>query len=123
MISFKRYDGRGEARTSQLFMLTVKAVIAAFGLFTFHSVAGAGAAIEQQAVISTVMAGVISVGALHYAVVLEASLTFLCVAVIVSVAYAVVAAVPSDVFIFLGVFALLLGRTVAAQARLLEPPL
>ena len=116
----RRRDWRSEAPARQLLMLTVQAAIVAFGWFTFLSVAGAGAAIDQQAVISTVMAGVICVGALRYAVVLEASLTFLCVAVFVSVAYAIVAAVPGDVFVFLGVFALLLGRTVAAQARTFE---
>ena len=116
----KRREWRSEAPVRQLFFLCVQAAIASFGWFTFLSVAGAAAAVEQQAVISTVMAGVISVGALRYSAVLEASLSFLAVAVIVSAAYAAFAAVPGDVFLFLGVFALLLGRSVVAQAGMFE---
>src|ERR1043166_5552838 len=115
-----RRNWRVDAPVRQLFLLCARAAIADFGWFSFLSLAGAAASIEQQAVVSTVMAGVISVGALRYTAVLEASLTFLAVAVLVSAGYAVLAAVPGDVFIFLGVFALLLGRTVAAQARMFE---
>src|SRR4051812_25249828 len=113
-------DWRSEAPVRQLASLCVQAAIASFGWFTFLSVAGAAAPTEQQAIVSTVMAGVISVGALRYSAILEASLTFLAVAVIVSAAYAAFTAVPGDVYIFLGVFALLLGRTVVAQAGMLE---
>jgi methyl-accepting chemotaxis protein len=116
----RRREWRTEAPVRQLFILCVQAASVSFGWFTFLSVAGAAAALEQQMVISTVMAGVISVGALRYSAVLEASLTFLAVAVLVSAAYAVFAAVPGNVYIFLGVFALLLGRTVVAQARMFE---
>jgi methyl-accepting chemotaxis protein len=42
------------------------------------------------------------------------------VAVLVSTAYAAFASVPWDVYIFLAVFAFLLGRTVIAQARMFE---
>ena len=115
-----RRNWRVDAPVRQLFLLCAQAAIAAFGWFSFLSVAGEAASAEQQAVVSTVMAGVISVGALRYTAVLEASLTFLAVAVLVSAAYSVMAAMPGEVFIFLGVFALLLGRTVAAQARMFE---
>jgi len=112
----RRREWSAEAPVRQLATLCVQAGIASFGWFTFLSVAGAAAPIEQQAVISTVMAGVISVGALRYSAVVEASLTFLVVAVMVCSAYVTFAAVPGDVFLFLGVFALLLGRTVVTRA-------
>jgi len=111
---------RAESPARQLAAHCVQAAIASFGWFTFLSVAGAAAPVEQQAVISTVMAGVISVGALRYSAIVEASLTFLVVAVIVCSAYVAFAAVPTDVYLFLAVFALLLGRTVVAQANMLE---
>jgi methyl-accepting chemotaxis protein len=116
----RRRKWRTEAPVRQLAMLCVQAAIVSFGWFTFLSVAGAAAALEQQAVITTVMAGVISVGALRYSSVVEASLTFLAVAVLVSAGYAAFTAVPGDVYIFLGVFALLLGRSVVAQANMFE---
>jgi methyl-accepting chemotaxis protein len=116
----KRRNWRAVAPVRQLTILCIQSAIVSFGWFTFLSVAAAAAAIEQQAVISTVMAGVISVGALRYSAVLESSLTFLAVAVIVSAFYAAFNAVPGDVYIFLGVFALLLGRTVEAQANMFE---
>jgi methyl-accepting chemotaxis protein len=116
----RRRGWRSDAPVRQLRMLCAQAGLVSFGWFTFLSVAGAAAALDQQAVVSTVMAGVISVGALRYAAVLEASLTFLLVAVSVAAGYAFVAAVPGDVFIFLGVFALLLARTVVAQANMFE---
>jgi methyl-accepting chemotaxis protein len=116
----RRREWRAVAPVRQLAIQCAQAAIASFGWFTFLSVAGAAASIEQQAVISTVMAGVISVGALRYSAVVEASLTFLVVAVAVCSAYVAFAAVPGAVYIFLGVFALLLGRTVVAQANMFE---
>ena len=116
----RRRAWRVEAPVRQLALLCVQSATASFGWFTFLSVAGTAAPIEQQAVISTVMAGVISVGALRYSAVVEASLTFLVVAVVVCSAYVAFAAVPGNVYIFLAVFALLLGRTVVAQANMFE---
>jgi len=116
----RRCDWHAEEPVRQLFSLCIQAGFVALGWFSFLSVAGSAASLEQQAVISTVMTGVISVGALRYAAVVEASLTFLAVAVLVSAAYAAFTAVPGEVYIFLLVFAALLGRSVAAQARMFE---
>jgi len=116
----RRTAWRADAPIRQLALLCVQAGIASFGWFTFLSVAGAAAPADQQAVISTVMAGVISVGALRYSAMLEASITFLVMAVIVCSAYVALAAVPGDVYLFLAVFALLLGRTVVLHANMLE---
>jgi len=52
--------------------------------------------------------------------VVEASLTFLFVAVLVSASYVAITGVSGDVYFFLGIFALLLGRSVASQARMFE---
>lgn len=118
--SDKRRDWCGEAPVRQLSLLCVQAAAVSLGWFTFLCVSGAAATIEQQVVIATIMSGVISVGALRYSAVLEASLTFLTVAVLVSAAYAAFVTVPWDVYIFLGVFAMMLGRAVAAQAKMFE---
>jgi methyl-accepting chemotaxis protein len=83
-------------------------------------VAGLHASPEQQVVITTVMAGVITVGALRYSSVLEASLAFLATSLLVCVGYAAIAGVPLDVYIFLAVFVLLLGRSVISQARMFK---
>src|SRR5436305_7569172 len=56
----KRRDWRVDAPVRELSLLCAQAATAAFGWFSFLSVAGAAASIEQQAVMSTVMAGVIS---------------------------------------------------------------
>jgi len=116
----RRRDWRSDAPARQLLLLCVQAGFVSLGWFTFLSVAGEAAPIEQQAIVSTVMAGVISVGALRYAPVVEASLTFLLVAVVVSAAYVAVTGVSGAVYIFLAIFAVLLGRTVTAQARMFE---
>jgi methyl-accepting chemotaxis protein len=78
------------------------------------------APLEQQVIIATVMAGVITIGALRYCAVVEASLAFLGTALGVCVGYAAVAVVPIDVYVFLVVFVLLLGRSVLAQAKMFE---
>ena len=116
----RRRDWCSQAPVRQLLLLCVQAAFVSLGWFTFLSVAGAAAPVEQQAIVSTVMAGVISVGALRYAPVVEASLTFLFVAVLVSASYVAITGVSGDVYFFLGIFALLLGRSVAAQARMFE---
>lgn len=104
----------------QLSLLCLQAALVAFGWFTFLSVAGAAAPVEQQVVITTVMAGVISVGALRYSAVIEASLIFLATATLVCVGYAAGAAVPVAVYVFLAVFMLMLARSVLAQAKMFE---
>ena len=114
----RRRGWRSDYPVRQLMALTVEAAFVSFGWFTFLFVAGMAAPIEQQVVITTVMAGVITIGALRYSAVVEASLAFLATAMVVCVSYAAVAGVPIDVYLFLIVFVLLLGRTVIAQARM-----
>ena len=104
----------------QLVALTLQAAAASFGWFTFLFVAGMAAPLEQQVIITTVMAGVITIGALRYSAVVEASLAFLATALVVCIFYAAVAVVPLDVYIFLIVFVLMLGRSVLTQARMFE---
>lgn len=97
-----------------------QAALVAFGWFTFLFIAGMAAPLAQQIIITTVMAGVITIGALRYASVVEASLAFLATAISVCLGYAAIVGVPLDIYIFLGVFVLLLGRTVLEQARMFQ---
>jgi methyl-accepting chemotaxis protein len=116
----RRRDWRSPDPVRQLVGVTVEAACVSFGWFTFLFVAGMAAPLEQQVVITTVMAGVITVGALRYSAVVEASLTFLATAILVCIGYAAVAGVPLDVYLFLVVFVLLLGRAVLAQAKMFQ---
>ena len=116
----RKTNWRAAAPVRQLGLLCVQAAFVSLGWFTFLSVAGAAATLDQQIIITTVMAGVIAVGALRYSTVIEASLAFLAVAVTVSAAYASFSAVTWEVFVFLGVFIVMLGRSVVAHARLFE---
>lgn len=116
----RRREWQSAAPARQLLLITVQAASVSFGWFTFLFVAGRAAPLEQQVVIATVMAGVLTIGALRYSAVVEASLTFLTTAIIVCVIYAAVAVVPVDVYLFLIVFVLLLGRAVLAQSRMFE---
>ena len=97
---------------------TCEASLIAAGWFTFLSTAGIDAPPQQQALISTIMAGVMAVGALRYAVLPAASLAFLGSAVLVASIYSFASAIPATVFIFMGVFVLLLARTVLSNARM-----
>jgi methyl-accepting chemotaxis protein len=114
----RRREWRSAAPVRQLVGITVQAALVSFGWFTFLFAAGLAAPIEQQVIVTTVMAGVITIGALRYSAVVAASLTFLATAMVVCVSYAAVAGVPLDVYLFLAVFVLLLGRAVLAQARI-----
>ena len=116
----KRTNWRAEAPVRQLALHCLQAGLVSFGWFTFLTTAASIAGVEQQMVITTVIVGVIAIGALRYSTVVEASLIFLTTAVLVSANYAVVAAVPGDVFIFLAVFIVMLGRAVAAHAKMFE---
>ena len=116
----RRRSWRSASPSRQLMALVFEAALVSFGWFTFLFVAGLAAALEQQVIIATVMAGVITIGGLRYAVVVEASLSFLGTAILVCLSYAAVAAVPLDVYLFLAIFILLLGRTVLAQARMFQ---
>ncbi len=98
--------------------VTIEAAAVSLGWFLLLSVAGRYAPIEQQVLITTIMAGVLAVGALRYAALPTASLVFLGVGVLVCSAYAFLSVISVTVFIFLAVFVLMLGRSVLAQASL-----
>jgi len=102
----------------RLVAITLEAALIAIGWFSFLSTAGMDAPPDQQALIATIMAGVMAVGALRYAVLPSASLAFLGAAVLVASIYSFASSIPATVFIFMGVFVLLLGRTVIANARM-----
>ncbi len=99
-------------------IVTLEASIGSLAWFIFLSIAGLEAPPENQSLITTVMAGVMAVGALRYSALPSASLAFLTVAVAVCTLYSFLSAIPGAVFLFLGVFVILLGRTVLAQARM-----
>ena len=90
----------------------------ALGWFLFLSVAGLYADMEQMVLINAIMAGVMAVGALRYAAIPGASLSFLGSGIVVSALYAFQSSVPGSVFAFLAVYAVLLGRSVMGHAHL-----
>jgi methyl-accepting chemotaxis protein len=98
--------------------LTAQAALNALGWLGFLGAAGLGAADKELIFTTTIMAGVIAIGALRYAASPPASLAFLGTAVVVCFVYSVVSSIPLGVFVFLAVFVALLGRTVLQQARL-----
>jgi methyl-accepting chemotaxis protein len=98
--------------------LALEASMVSFGWFIFLSMAGSQAPPDELALIATVMAGVMAVGALRYSALPAASLAFLGTAVAVCMVYSALSAIPTAVFLFLAVFVLLLGRSVLAQAQM-----
>ncbi|HEY0326067.1 MAG TPA: methyl-accepting chemotaxis protein [Allosphingosinicella sp.] len=97
--------------------IVVEAAMVSLGWFLFLSVAGLYADMMQMVLIIAFMAGVMAVGALRYAAIPGASLAFLASGVVVCGLYSVESAVPAEVFLFLVVYAVLLGRSVMAQAN------
>ena len=116
---FRRRSAKEGGRGSGTGLVGVVAEAAAVSSawFVFLSTAGYFASLEQQVLVTTVMAGVVAIGALRYATVPLASLSFLAAATVVCTVYAVFALVPIAVFIFLAVFLLLLAKNVIAQAK------
>ena len=94
-----------------------EAGMVALGWFLFLSVSGHYARIEQMVLIIAVMTGVLAVGALRYATIPGASLSFLAAGVLVSLLYVFESSVPFEVFVFLALYAVLLARSVVAQAH------
>ncbi len=121
LVRWKRQRTRDSTAQSPLSLIvgaTVEAALIAAGWFAFLSTAGIDAPPQQQTLISTIMAGVMAVGALRYAVFPAASLAFMGSAVLVASIYSFASAIPATVFIFMGVFVLLLARTVLAHAHM-----
>jgi methyl-accepting chemotaxis protein len=95
-----------------------EAAAVSFGWFSFLAAAGLGATDQQLIFTTTIIAGVVAVGALRYAALPPASLAFLGTSVAVDAVYVGFSHIPLGVFVFLTVFVVLLGRTVVAQAAL-----
>ena len=107
----------GEA-TGALRKVILEAVCVALGWFIFLSVVADGAAGGQQVLVATVMAGVITLGALRYAAVPAASLAFLATGIAVIAAHSWLSQVPFAVYLIMAVFALMLARSVLDQAAM-----
>jgi methyl-accepting chemotaxis protein len=100
--------------------INAEAAAVALGWFVFLSLAGADARPEEQVLITTVMAGVMAVGALRYAAIPSAGLIFLCTGAAVCAAYSFISSISWSVYFCLGVFVLMLARTVLAQASVFK---
>jgi len=97
--------------------IIVEAAMVSLGWFLFLSVAGLYADRDQVILIIAIMAAVMAVGALRYAAVPGASLSFLASGVVGFGLYSFQSSVPIEVFVFLAIYAVLLGRSVMAQAH------
>ena len=97
--------------------IVFEAGMVSLGWFLFLSVAGLYADLHQMVLIIAVMAGVMAVGALRYASIPNASLCFLSAGIVVCGIYSFESSVPVEVFGFLAVYAVLLGRSVIAQGH------
>jgi methyl-accepting chemotaxis protein len=92
------------------------ATAAAWGLMLFASLVGNDA--DGSILLTCIITGMMAVGALTVATLPLASLAFLAGAMIVVVPGVTLVGLPASVYAMLGVFCLLLGRSVLAQARL-----
>lgn len=97
--------------------LALEAGVVAGGWFLFLSVSGLAADQTQIALIVAVMAGVMAAGAMRYAPMPVASISFLATGILVACIYAAISPIPGTVFMFLGVYAVLLGRSLVAQGH------
>ena len=97
-----------------------EATAISLGWFSFLSLGVAGADAGQQVVVSTIITGVLAVGAMRFAAIPEASIAWLVTALIVLLSLSVFSPLPMGVFLFLGVFMLMLGRAVIGQAAMIS---
>jgi methyl-accepting chemotaxis protein len=116
----RRSNWRVNDAARQARLITIESACVAVGWFLFLSIAGMRAEPSDQVLVTTVMAGVMAVGALRYAAVPAAGLIFLVIAYGVSGAFAVASAIPFAVYFCLAVFVLMLARTVLAQGTALR---
>ncbi|HEV2569291.1 methyl-accepting chemotaxis protein [Sphingomonas sp.] len=100
--------------------ITIESGCVAAGWFLFLSVAGMEASPADQVLVTTVMAGVMAVGALRYAAIPAAGLVFLLIAGGIAGIFAIASAIPLTVYFCLAVFVLMLARTVLAQGTALR---
>ncbi|ATY30592.1 methyl-accepting chemotaxis protein [Sphingomonas psychrotolerans] len=119
-IRLHKHDWRVDTSRHAINMSLAQAGLAAFGWMVFLGACGMGANDHQLIVIVAVMAGVTAIGALRYAALPPASLTFLLTANLVSLVFAVLWSMPVGMMVFLGAFVLLLGRFVLQQANLVS---
>ena len=101
-------------------LIAVESAFVAAGWFGFLSVGGLEAAAEDQVLVTTVMAGVMAIGALRYSALPAAGVAFLITGVVIAGGFSLSSAIPDTVFFCLGIFVFMLGRTVFAQAGMLQ---
>ena len=116
----RRANWRVKDAARQARLITIESACVAAGWFLFLSIAGLQAPPSDQVLVTTVMAGVMAVGALRYAAVPAAGLVFLLIAFGIAGAFAVTSAIPFTVYFCLAVFVLMLARTVLAQGTALR---
>lgn len=99
--------------------LIVQSVLTASAWYLLLATAGMDADAGQQALIDCVMLGVLSAGASRYAGVPQASIAFVVTGIGSISLYAVLVGLPTDVFVLLCLYTVLLLRSTMSQARLL----
>ncbi|MCW3849395.1 methyl-accepting chemotaxis protein [Sphingomonas sp. LB-2] len=112
-------DWRVTNPVTAMLAAVAEAVAISFGWFTFLSLGVAGADPAEQVVVATVITGVLAVGAMRFAPVPVASIAWLVTALVVLVALSAFSPLPMGVFVFLGVFMLMLGRAVLGQSAMI----
>lgn len=101
-------------------LIILESTSVAAGWFLFLSIGGLHASSEQQVLVTTVMAGVMAVGALRYSALTFAGLAFLVTSVLIAGTFAISSNIPGSVFFCLAIFVFMLARTVLAQGEMLR---
>jgi methyl-accepting chemotaxis protein len=123
LVRWKRQQARDWEVTSPaagVLAMVVEAAAVALGWFVYLSVGAAGAPPSELLLIATITTGVIAVGALRFAPIPAASLTYLGTGIVVLGLLTIVSSLPLSVLLFLGIFALMLARSVLMQAAMVS---
>jgi methyl-accepting chemotaxis protein len=121
LLRWRRQRARGwlaKGTSADIKACIIEAGAISLGWFLFLSIAALEGAVGDQALIATMMAGVMAVGASRYSALPAASLAFLVCGVLVSTVYSVISSIPTSVYVFLAIFVVMLGRSVLSQARM-----
>lgn len=98
-----------------------EAFFISLGWFTYLAVAAWSSRDEERILLAAITTGVLAVGALRFAPVPVASMTFIGTAIaVLAVLTATNPTLPAGLMLFLCVFAVLIGRAVLAQAALIS---